>query len=237
MTAKVAVDIEAGDKTAKGVASAEKRLGRLPKKAGEVEKAFNRAGASSSRFATSGLAPLARTLGTVEKATARALGGSDVIGQAIGRFGALGEVTGAVSKGFGETASSAGVLGGALGALGVVGAATVGVLAAAGVAAYKTAEGWAANVAGLGRLSQTLGIATKDLQEFQQAGERAGVSKEATTGSLAGLAGTLHDAAYGRNMEAAAALARVGVTLKKDKNGQYDYRQGALDVSDALARQ
>ena len=235
--ARYSVDIAANDKTKAGVISAQNRLAKLPKSANDAGKAADRAGASFSRFSTSGLGSMVRTMGEVEKATSRAFGGSSPISAAVSKLGVIGQVTSAVGTGFGEAAAGAGILSGALGVVGVVAGATVGILGAAAFAAYKLADGWAANVAGLGRMSQTIGIATKDIQEFQQAGERAGVGKEAMSGALGGIAQTMHDARYGRNQEAAAIMARLGVKLEKGKDGQFDYTKGALDLSDAIARQ
>ena len=235
--AAVAIDITANDKTRKGILSAERGLAKLPKAANDAGKAVDRTNAAARRFSAGGLSSMARTFGAVEKASARAFGGSSVISQAAGRLGVLGEVGSAVGTGLGEASAGAGVLGAALGAVGVVAAASVAVLAGVAVGAYKLADGWASNVAGLGRLSATLGIATKDLQEFQQAGERAGLDKAATTGAVSGIARSMYDAVNGRNVDAAAAMAHYGISLKKKADGSYDYTQATLDLADVVKRQ
>lgn len=232
--AQFGIAITASDKTAAGAKSAEKRLGHIPKKVGEVTSRSLRD--SEKAASKSGLGIL-RTFASVEKAGAKAFGSKSFGGGIVSRLGAVREAASAAGTGLGEASIAGEGLGGALGALGIVAGATVGVLAAAGYAAFKLADGWAKGAASIGRTSDVIGIATKQLQEFQAAGERAGVDRSASTSALGGIAQTLNDARYGRNQEALALMMRLGVKFRNGPDGQLDTAGMTLDLADAIARQ
>lgn len=213
------IAITATDKTAKGVSSAEKRVSNLP-------KAVQRSSSSA-----------VRSFGKVEAAMAEAFGNKSITSGVTSRLGAIRKASAAAGEGFGEAASEGGVLTRALGGLGVVAGATIGVIAAAGFAAFKLADGWAKGAAAIGRTADTIGIATKALQEFQAAGERAGVDKGATTGALGGISQALNDARYGRNAGVLQLMAKLGLKFKYGKDGQIDLPAMTLDIADAIARQ
>lgn len=228
------IAIVADDKTAKGAKSAEKRLGQIPKHYGvinrkaieEGEKAAGRSGRS-----------ILGTFTKVEQAGAKFFGGRSITTGLTSRLGAVREAAAAAGEGMGEAASAGGALEGALGGLGMVAGATVGILAAAGYAAFKLADGWAKGAASIGRTADTIGVATKALQEFQAAGERAGVDKAASTSALAGIAQTLNDARYGRNNDALALMLKLGMRFKLGPDGQIDTAAMSMDLADAIARQ
>ncbi len=216
------IDITANDKTAKGAKSAEKRVGQIPKRAGDVTKASQ---------------GLIGTLGKVEEASARAFGGRSLTSGLTKRLSAVREAASAAGTGLGEAAASGSALSSAMTTMGVVAAGTIGVLAAAGYAAFKFADGWAQGAASIGRTAATIGVATKALQEFQAAGERAGVDKGASTSALGNVAQTFNDARYGRNQEALALMMRLGIKQRVGADGQLDTVGMNNDLATAIARQ
>ncbi|WP_288935511.1 glucosaminidase domain-containing protein [uncultured Sphingomonas sp.] len=231
---KVAIDITANDRTAKGVRAAEKRLGTIPKHASAVTRNQDRAMRESlGRTGRSAL----RTLGQVEQASARVFGGRSVTSGFATRLGAIREAASATGTGLGEAAGGAGMLTSSLGVLGTVAGATVGLLAAAGFAAFKMADGWAKGAAAIGRMADTMGVARKEMQEFAAASERMGVDKGAATGGLASLSQTLNDARYGRNGGALAILSKLGVKMQLNDDGTVNVGAMIPAIADAIARQ
>lgn len=228
------IAITADDKTAKGVKSAEKRLGQIPKHVSAVNRRALEA--DEARTRRSGRS-IVRTFGAVEQAGARLLGNRSITAGAAGRLGEVRAAASALGTGLGEASAGAGMVGGALGAVGVVAGATVGILAAAAYGAFKLADGWAKGAASIGRTAAIMGVATKALQEFTAAGERVGVDKATGAGALGDLNQTLNDARYGRNQEAVAVLARMGVRMKLNKDGTVDTAAMLPAIADALARQ
>jgi len=237
---RYAVAIVASDKTASGINSAEKRFGRLPKTVNEANRASDRFGRSvdqAGRRSDSRLRSLVRTFGAVEQAASKALGGSSLTGGIASRLGAVQEAGAAAGTGLGEAASGATALGGALGGVATAAVATVAIVGAAAYAGYKLADSWSSSAAALGRMSKTLGIANKQLQEWQGAAERAGVDKNAANGAIGSIAETMHDAKYGRNNSALALMNRLGVKFRTKDDGTLDYSAMTLDLADAVARQ
>lgn len=231
---KVGIDIIANDRTARGVASAERRLGTIPKHQSAVarrhERAMREGIGRSSRSALT-------TLGRVEQASARVFGGRSITSGFATRLGAIGEAAAATGTGLGEAAASGGVLTGTLGVLGTVAGATVGILAAAGYAAFKLADGWAKGAASIGKMADTMGVARREMQQFAAASERLGVDKGTATGGLAGLSQTLNDARYGRNTAALAVLTKMGVKMALNSDGTVDVGKMLPAIADAIARQ
>ncbi|MDK8187779.1 MULTISPECIES: glucosaminidase domain-containing protein [Sphingomonas] len=231
---KVGIDITANDRTARGVASAERRLGTIPKHQSAVARRHERA--LREGITRSGRNALT-TLGRVEQASARVFGGRSITSGFSTRLGAIGEAAAATGTGLGEAAASGGVLTGTLGVLGTVAGATVGILAAAGFAAFKLADGWAKGAASIGRMADTMGVARREMQQFAAASERMGVDKGTATGGLAGLSQTLNDARYGRNTAALAVLTKMGVKMALNSDGTVDVDKMLPSIADAIARQ
>lgn len=231
---KVGIDITANDRTARGVASAERRLGTIPKHQSAVarrhERAMREGIGRSSRTALT-------TLGRVEQASARVFGGRSVTSGFATRLGAISEAAAATGTGLGEAAASGSVLTGTLGVLGTVAGATVGILAAAGYAAFKMADGWAKGAASIGKMADTMGVARREMQQFAAASERMGVDKGTATGGLAGLSQTLNDARYGRNTAALAVLTKMGVKMALNSDGTVNVGAMIPAIADAIARQ
>ncbi|NIJ07242.1 flagellum-specific peptidoglycan hydrolase FlgJ [Sphingomonas vulcanisoli] len=232
--AKFGIAITADDQTAKGVKSAEKRLGTIPKHLSSVNK---RSAKELQDTASRSSRGVLRTFGQVEQASARIFGGRSVTSGLSNRLGAVREAASAAGGGMGEAAAAGGVLEGALGAVGVAGAATVGVLAAAGYAAFKLADGWAKGAASIGRTADIIGVASKALQEFNAAAERQGVDKGTATSAVGGLSQTLNDARYGRNNDAVALLSRLGIKMQLNSDGTVNTGAMLPTISDAIARQ
>ena len=224
--------ITAQDDTAKGVGSAQKRLGTLEKAGKRYQSTLEKVG---------GRSPLSRATATfsdVHTSAFKALGGgSSPLGQITERLGAMREAAGAARIGLAAAAEEGGLLSGTLGTLGVVAGGTVGVLLAAGLAGYKFASGWVSGGAALGRLSQQLGMTTDDIQKFQTAGERFGVDKDQMAGALGGAGSTMHEAIYGRNNEALAAMNQLGIQIKRGADGRPDSNAMMMDLADAIAKQ
>ncbi len=230
----VAIDIAANNKTGKGAAAAEKRLGAVGKHVGAVNR---RALADDDRrIARSGRASI-RTFGAVEQAAARAFGQRSLTGGIVSRIGEVRTAASALGTGLGEAAAGGGMLSGALGVVGVAAGATVGVLAAAAYGAFKLTSEWSKGAAQIGRTAEIMGVATKAFQEFTAAGERVGVDKAVGAGALGSLNQTLNDARYGRNTDAVALLARLGVKMKMKSDGTADTEAMLPQIADAIARQ
>lgn len=232
--ASFGIRITANDQTARGAKAAEKRLGAIPKHTSAVNRRQAEADERNARRSSRGIL---RTFGQVEQATARAFGGRSVTAGVAERLGAIRAAGAAAGAGLGEAAASGGVLTTVMGGLGVVAGATVGILATAAFGAFKLADGWAKGAAGIGRLAELLGIGTRGLQEFTAAGERVGVDKATGTGALAGLTKTLNDARYGRNNEAVALMARLGLKMKTKSDGTADVEAMLPDIADKLKGQ
>jgi hypothetical protein len=228
------IQITADDKTARGAKAAEKRLGQIPKHVSAVNRRWAAEADRSTMRATRGVL---RTFAQVEQAGARAFGGRSMTSGLTSRVGALREATSALGTGMGEAATSGGLLSSAITTVGVAAAGTIGIVAAAGYAAFKLADGWAQGAASIGRTAQTIGVASKALQEFTAAGERAGVDKGASTSALGGIAQTFNDARYGRNQEAMALMMRLGIKPRNGADGQLDTIGMTQDLADALAHQ
>src|SRR5690348_13474436 len=99
-------------------------------------------------------------------------------------------------------------------------AALTGVASVGGIIAL--ADGWAKLGRNITYSAQNIGIGTTQLQEFQGAAKLAGLSGEAMTSSLQSLGDTMEDALYGRNQQALMLFNRLGVGIKRTKDGAMD---------------
>ena len=221
------IAITADDKTAKGVASAERRIGGIPKR---VDSA-NRSSIGKSSKA------ILRTFAETEKAGAKAFGGRSVMAGVASRMGAIGEAAGAMGEGMGAAAAEGGLLTTVLGGVGAAVAGTIGALVAAGVAAFNVANGWSKTAATIGRTSEIIGVGTKALQEFSAAAERMGVDKDKALGGLGGLSQSLNDARYGRNTQVIGLLNKLGVKMAIGADGDVDVEKMLPAIADAFSRQ
>ncbi|MBV8972329.1 MAG: hypothetical protein JO290_08570 [Sphingomonadaceae bacterium] len=231
---RVAVSIIANDKTAKGVISAQRNLDKLAKSAGDAAGGVDRLGTSRGQGV---LKSMARTFSVVEKASDRAFGGSSPLTGAIGRLGVIKSASAAVGEGLGEAGVGAGILSRALAAAGTAAAAAAATIAVVAAEGFKLDGKFTKSTAALGRLSNMLGVSTKDLQEFQGAGERVGVGKDAVTQSVATASQTIYDAVRGKNGEAQAMLGYLGIKARRNRDGSLDKTGMMFDIMDAAAKQ
>nr|GAT43696.1 predicted protein [Mycena chlorophos] len=99
-------------------------------------------------------------------------------------------------------------------------AALAGVGSVAGIAAL--ADNWAKLGRGITYAAQDIGMGTGQLQEFQGAAKLAGLSSESMTQGLKSLGATMEDALYGRNQQALVLFDKLGVGIKRTKDGAMD---------------
>jgi hypothetical protein len=140
--------------------------------------------------------------------------GAVTLGERLGvSFGPLGMLT------------ELGTAGGIAAGFGVAGAALAALAARAGSAGYEVS-----------RTSRSLNLSTSDLQRYRGAANLAGVSTEDMTGSLASLGSTLHEAEMGRNNEAAAMLAKLGISIEHTADGAVNATPALVAMSRAISR-
>jgi len=154
---------------------------------------------------------------------------------ALGREMHLPGIAKAMSRVAGQASSIAGdlgIIGPGMGmAFGGGVVATIGA-AAAGMAylGNRTAQ------AGLeiGRTARALSMNTESLQLYRGAAEVAGVGTEAATGAFMSLQDAIYGAAYG-DREAELMFNKLGVAMKKNKDGTYDVAAAYDDLTRAVA--
>lgn len=222
------------NRTDAGARAAERRLGKIPKTVGDANRKWERESVGAMRRHTRSIL---RTFGEVEQAGSRIFGGRSITSGVTARLGGITQAARTAGTGLGEAATAGSALSGAIGAVGVAVGATVGILAAAGYAAFKLADGWAKGAASIGRTAEIIGVSTKALQEFTAAGERVGIDKDKSTGAIGSLSQTLNDARYGRNTGALEVLRRLGVGIKTRSDGTVDTEAMLPAIADALTKQ
>lgn len=114
-------------------------------------------------------------------------------------------------------------------------AAITGLGTIAGVAAL--ADNWAKLGRSIDGSARNIGVSTGQLQSFQGAARLVGISTETTTSSLEALGTTMQDAQWGRNQGALLMLNKLGIGLKKTKDGANDVIGEYKAVADAIAKQ
>lgn len=228
------IDIVGNNRVERGARAAEQRLGRISRAAGRSER---RHAADNDRFQRQQARSTIRRFSEVEQATARAFGGRSLTAGLATRLGALRTAGTAAGSGLGEAAVQGGLLRMAL--VGVGGAAItgIGLLAGAAMVALKLADSFGKGALKAGQLANLIGVSTSELTRFQAAAERVGVDKEAAAQGLGGLSQTLNDARFGRNTEAQALLAKMGVGMKLKADGDVDVMAMAPMIANALQRQ
>ena len=207
MANKFQFDITARDKTAEGLRSAEKGFERLVK--GTPFERINK-GLGAIKEKASAFQGISRSLLSMGDAGSIAGGG---IGEAAGGLEGL--------------AAGAGLAGLA------VGGVTAG-LAAGVAAAYKFEDGITKSGAKTGYLAQVLGLSAQQLQAFEIAGQKVGVSSDAMAGALQNVGNVLNDARFGRNQTALALLTRLNIQIKYNKDGSIDAASAMNDLADAM---
>lgn len=114
-------------------------------------------------------------------------------------------------------------------------AAITGLGTVAGIAAL--ANNWAKLGRSIDTSARNIGMSTSELQSFQGAAKLVGIESETTTGSLGALATTMQDAQWGRNQGALMMLNKLGIGLKKTKDGANDVVGEYKAIADAIAKQ
>ena len=179
---KFTIDIHARDKTREGLESAAKGFGRLAK--GTPLEPLNR-GFREIREKFEGLSGVTRAFHSIGDASSIAGGG---ISEAGGAMSALGE------------------------AAGVAGLATAGVAAGLGmatVAAFKYEEGVTKGAAATGRFADEIGMSAQQLQAFQLAGAKVGVTADGMASALQSVGNTMQAARVSAPTHGELSLRRV----------------------------
>lgn len=114
-------------------------------------------------------------------------------------------------------------------------AAITGIGSVAGVAAL--AVNWAKLGRSIDNSAHGIGISSGQLQTFQGAAKMVGIDTELATGSLNSLATTMQDAQWGRNQGALLMLNKLGIGLKKAKDGSWDVVGEYKAIANAIASQ
>ena len=114
-------------------------------------------------------------------------------------------------------------------------AAITGIGSVAGVAAL--AVNWAKLGRSIDNSAHGIGISAGQLQIFQGAAKMVGIDTELATGSLNSLATTMQDAQWGRNQGALLMLNKLGIGLKKAKDGSWDVVGEYKAIANAIASQ
>lgn len=82
-----------------------------------------------------------------------------------------------------------------------------------------------------------IGIAAGRLRTLQGAAKLAGLSADDMTNSMAGMATTLQDAAYGRNRDAAAMINGLGISVRRTAAGTWDLEHAYRSLAKVIAQQ
>lgn len=114
-------------------------------------------------------------------------------------------------------------------------AAITGIGSVAGVAAL--AVNWAKLGRSIDSSARGIGVSADQLQTFQGAAKMVGIDTELATGSLNSLATTMQDAQWGRNQGALLMLNKLGIGLKKAKDGSWDVVGEYKAIANAIASQ
>lgn len=114
-------------------------------------------------------------------------------------------------------------------------AALTGVGTVAGIAAL--ANNWANLGRSIDNSARGIGISTGQLQSFQGAAKMVGIDAGTTTASMDSLATTMQDAQWGRNQGALLMLNKLGIGLKKTKDGAWDVVGQYKAIANAVAGQ
>lgn len=230
----VSMRLTARDDTAKGVGSAEKRVGAMAKRTSKLNRAalddFDKG------LARSGGA-IVKTFGRVEAATARLVGSSALTSGLSNRIGGIGSAVSALGSGMAETSVAGEGLVGVIGTVGAAAAGAVAAVAGLAVAAWSIKDGFDKSALSIANLSDRIGISTKALQEFYAAGERVGVDKTTSANALAGLSRTLDNAVYGKDPQAVSVLQKLGIKLTRKADGTADKEAILPQLADAIRRQ
>ncbi|MCF6763842.1 phage tail tip lysozyme [Pseudomonas fragi] len=184
------------------------------------------------------------TISAVDKATATVRRVNDSISrltrpfQDVGKsFKSLGRELGfeKIGKNLGTIGREASGAARSIGSIIAPMAAVTGLGSVAGIAVL--AKNWANLSRSIDGSSHSIGISSGQLQSFQGAAQMVGVEASATTSSLDGLANTMQDAQWGRNQGALLMFNKLGIGLKKTKDGTWDVVAQYKAVASAIAKE
>jgi hypothetical protein len=184
------------------------------------------------------------TINAVDKATATVRKVNDAIGRLtrpfedVGKsFKSLGRELGfeKIGKNLGNIGREAGSAARSIGSIVAPMAAITGLGSVAGVAAL--ANNWAHLGRSIDNSARGIGISAGQLQSAQGAAKMLGIDASTTTASLDGLAITMQDAQWGRNQGALLMFNKLGIGLKKTKDGANDVIGEYKAVANAIAKE
>lgn len=98
-----------------------------------------------------------------------------------------------------------------------------------------SASSWASYGNSVLRTAQMTGVGTDELQKLRGAAKLAGIEAEQLDGGIGALGTTLNDATNGRNMAALAMLNRLGITIRRTKDGAIDTSAALKDLAQVMA--
>lgn len=184
------------------------------------------------------------TISAVDKATATVRKVNDAIGRLtrpfedVGKsFKSLGHELGfeKIGKSLGNIGRDAGSAARSIGNIVAPMAAITGLGSVAGIAAL--ADNWAHLGRSIDNSARGIGISAGQLQSAQGAAKLLGIDASTTTASLDGLATTMQDAQWGRNQGALLMFNKLGIGLKKTKEGANDVIGEYKAVANAIAKE
>lgn len=159
----------------------------------------------------------------------RPLGALDVLGKGVTTFGqSFGMAENSVLGATARVAAALGSFGGPVGGFLAGTAAIVGGTTAVGVKMGQLGFD-------IERTARSLNISTGQLQEYRAAAKLAGLETGAMDSSLKSLGQVLQEADFGRDPMAAEALKRMGISIKRTKDGAVDTVQAFRDVADVVS--
>lgn len=98
-----------------------------------------------------------------------------------------------------------------------------------------SASSWASYGNSVLRTAQLTGVGTDELQKLRGAAKLAGIEAEQLDGGIGALGTTLNDATNGRNMAALAMLNRLGISIRRTKDGAIDTSAALKDLAQVMA--
>ena len=184
------------------------------------------------------------TIDAVDKATATVRKVNDSINRLTRPFGEVGKSFKGlgrelgfekIGKNLGNIGQHANAAARSIGSIVAPMAAITGIASVAGIAAL--ANNWAHLGRSIDNSAHNIGISAGQLQAFQGAAKMVGVDAADTTSSLDGLATTIQDAQWGRNQGALMMFNKLGIGLKKSKDGAWDVVGQYKAVANAIAKE
>lgn len=184
------------------------------------------------------------TIDAVDKATATVRKVNDAINRLTRPFGEVGKSFKGlgrelgfekIGKNLGNIGQQAGAAARGIGAIVAPMAAITGIGSVAGIAAL--ASNWANLGRSIDNSAHSIGTSTGQLQSFRGAAKMVGVDAADTTSSLDNLATTMQDAQWGRNQGALMMFNKLGIGLKKSKDGAWDVVGQYKAVANAIAKE